>query len=99
PTRIPALSLHDALPILVRCSLSSARVPEPPSLVVAARAVAGSPVDDRADLAAAQADVLQGAVVQRMEELGGYAAGPPLPIAAPGDRKSTRLNSSHQITS
>src|SRR5690349_13859172 len=69
---------------MARLGQSTAHVPEPPSLVVAARAVAWPAIPDRSALVAAHADVAQRAVVQGVEEVDGCPPRPPLPVGAPG---------------
>src|SRR5215471_16754196 len=59
-------------------------MPVAPSLLIAARSLAGPAVYDRRDLASAQADVAQRAVIEGMQKLHRRPLGPALPVTAPG---------------
>src|SRR5215470_7321042 len=59
-------------------------MPVAPSLLVTARSLARPAVHDRRDLASAEADVAQRAVIERVQQLHRRPLGPALPVAAPG---------------
>src|SRR5499427_1425647 len=58
-------------------------MPVAPSLLVTARSLARPAVHDRRDLASAEADVAQRAVIERLQQLHRRPLGPALPVAAP----------------
>src|SRR5207244_10020472 len=94
-TELYPLSLHDALPISINeldgLSVRQARLSVLESHIAIARAgVAAAEADMDASVIRASED---GRVLERMVEVGGSAR-----VGEP-DRKSTRLNSSHQIIS